>query len=357
MLLTVPFCLAHPPQKIILTIVIALGGLCFGHATALAQTDSLVMNNGNVIIGEIKSMEKNVLTIETDYSDSDFKIEWDKIQKVYSDGDRMYLITLADGTRLNASLRTDTTDARRIILSGEDVNLRSNIIDVVFIKPVEEAFINRLSASLDVGYNYTRDNHLQQFSIRSNIGYLDKYWSFNSYFDAVRSIQDDAENVRRTNANTTFRYFFGNDWYLLLSVDLLQNDEQKLQLRTATKSGIGKYAIHSNSAYFGIAVGVAWNNENFTDEELTDKNSAESFIGAELNLFNMGDLNLLTNLTAYPSLTEKGRIRADFKFDLKYDLPLDFYISLGYTHNFDNQPVEGAVKNDFVFQTSVGWKL
>lgn len=29
--------------------------------------------------GEIKSMNKGVLVIETDYSDSDFKIEWEKI--------------------------------------------------------------------------------------------------------------------------------------------------------------------------------------------------------------------------------------------------------------------------------------
>lgn len=347
------YCPASCTRKIILVLLITI----WYSPIIFAQTDSLVLNNGNVIIGEIKSLDKNVLTIETDYSDTDFKIEWDKVRKVYCDSDRMYLITLTDGTRLNARLRTDSADARRVILVGETVDLRTGINDVVYIKPVEEDFISRLSASLDVGYNYTRDKNLQQLSMRSSIGYQDKFGSFNASFDAVRSTQDSAEDIRRTNANFTFRYFLKNDWYLLFSIDFLQNDEQKLQLRTATKAGVGKFIVHSNNAYFGVAAGGVWNNEKFTDEELTDRNSTEVFVGTELNIFNMGDLNLLTSLTAYPSITETGRVRADFKFDLKYDLPLDFYISLGYTHNYDNQPVEGAVKNDYVFQTSVGWKL
>ena len=74
-------------------------------------------------------------------------------------------------------------------------------------------------------------------------------------------------------------------------------------------------------------------------------------------MFNMGDLSLLTSLYVFPSLTESGRIRSDFKFDLKYDLPLDIYIGVGYTLNYDNQPVEGASESDYVFQTTVGWEL
>ncbi len=341
-------------MKLIIPVIsLWIGLLCCTLHETRAQSDSLVLNNGDVMVGEIKSMDKSVVTVKTDYSDSDFKVKWEKVQRIYSN--REYLITLADGTRMNASIKTDTADARRVILTGEAIDLRPNIIDIVYIKPVEEDFLSRINASLDVGYNYTRNNNLQQFSIRSNIEYLGKVWSLGGSLDAVRSAQDDAENVRRTNGNIIFRYFLENDWFLLFSEDFLQNDEQKLKLRTASQGGVGKYFVHSNHAYFAMAVGAAWNNERYTDEELTDKNSLEGLVGTQLNMFNMGDLNLLTSLTAYPSITEKGRVRADFKFDLKYDLPFDFYIRLGYSHNFDNQPVEGAVKNDFVFQTSVGW--
>ena len=98
------------------------------------------------------------------------------------------------------------------------------------------------------------------------------------------------------------------------------------------------------------------NNEKFsTDDE--DRQSLEAFFGTELNLFDIGDLSILTNGYAYPSLTESGRWCADFGLDLKYDLPLDFYLKLGLNYNFDNRPVEGASETDYVFQLSFGWEL
>ena len=109
--------------------------------------------------------------------------------------------------------------------------------------------------------------------------------------------------------------------------------------------------------YFSAAAGAAWNNENYTDPTISGRKSTEGFASLELNMFNMGDLSMLTSLYVFPSFTESGRIRSDFKFDLKYDLPLDIYFKLGYTLNYDNRPVEGASETDYVFQTTVGWEL
>jgi len=41
---------------------------------------------------------------------------------------------------------------------------------------------------------------------------------------------------------------------------------------------------------------------------------------------------------------------------MKYDLPLDLYIRLGYSLNFDNKPVEGTNNVDYVFTTGFGWE-
>ena len=50
-----------------------------------AQKDSIIFKNNNYIIGEVKSMDRNILKIETDYSDDDFTIEWDGIKEIYTD--------------------------------------------------------------------------------------------------------------------------------------------------------------------------------------------------------------------------------------------------------------------------------
>ena len=57
-----------------------------------------------------------------------------------------------------------------------------------------------------------------------------------------------------------------------------------------------------------------------------------------------------TTTVYYQKRKELNRV-----FDTKYDLPMDFYIKLGFTLNYDNQPVEGAPEADYVFSTGFGW--
>jgi hypothetical protein len=122
-----------------------------------------------------------------------------------------------------------------------------------------------------------------------------------------------------------------------------------------SKLGFGKYLVRSNYTYLNVFGGISNNNEQFSSEQ-PDNNSFEAFFGGDLNLFDIGDLNLRLKGNAFPSLTESGRWRVDMVFDIKYDLPLDFYIKVGTTYNYDNQPTAGASKSDYVIQSGFGWE-
>ena len=159
------------------------------------------------------------------------------------------------------------------------------------------------------------------------------------------------------DASVGLKYFMKHDWFYSLSGDFLSNDEQKLQLRSTVKGGFGKYVIHSNRMYFGGGFGLAFNNEKFNDVNNTNRNSLEAYVGLALDIFDVKDFNLNTDVTFYPSLTEGGRYRADYNLNLKYDLPLDFFIKLGLTYNYDSKPVEGASVSDYVFQSTFGWEF
>lgn len=50
--------------------------------SVFAQNDSIVLNNNNRLVGEIKSLDKSVLTIKTTYSDKDFKIKWHRVKEL-----------------------------------------------------------------------------------------------------------------------------------------------------------------------------------------------------------------------------------------------------------------------------------
>jgi len=321
----------------------------------IAQLDTIVVSSGDMLVGDMKSMSRGVVTIETAYSDSDFKIEWAKVTKVNSKG--AFIVSLKSRERVITTIRTKPSDSSTVVIFKDGKEVSIPITDIVFIKGVDEGFIARLSASIDFGFSITKANNLRQFSSRSSLGYLADNWSADATLDAVRSSQDSVENTSRTDASATFSYFLWKGWFVYASASFLQNDEQKLKLRSTPKVGLGNFLIQTNHMYWSLYIGAAWNNESYTDPTIPNRSDVEANIGTELNLFDIGDFRFLTSLSVYKSITDGGRKRADFKIDLKYDLPLDFYIGLGYTLNYDNQPVEGASESDYVFQTSFGWEL
>ena len=335
-------------QKILLLL-----NLLFVVSETMAQTDSLIFKNDNYIVGEIKNMNRNILKIETDYSDDDFTIEWDGIKEIYTT--TFFLITLTNGSRYNGNLKSQESGKISIATdNGQTINVDLN--DIVILEGIDQGFWSQVYASIDFGFDLTKANNFKQISMRSNLGYIAKRWQWDANFNLLSSKQDDVDDIKRKDGGLTFKYFLPHDWYPLVSIDFLSNTELDLDLRTTGKFGMGKYVIHTNRIYWGFSLGVNYNVENYLTTTTNDRESWEGFMGTELNFFNVGDLSLLTQLIAYPGFTESGRWRSDFKFDAKYDLPLDFYIKLGYTLNFDNQPAEGFSKSDYVLHTGFGWE-
>ena len=336
------------PQLILLVIFSALSS-----HMAMAQTDTLSYVNGEITVGEIKKMERGVLTIETAYSDSDFTVDWEQVEIIASG--QSYLITMSSGLIFNGTINsTGVTNEVEIITDEGSAKVSKS--DIVDFKPIDDTFWNKFGANIDVSFSQTKANNLVQFSTRAYSSYVTERWKLDGGINTVFSSQDSVADTKRTDANIGFRLFLQKGWSVGLSNEFLQNDEQQLQLRSTLKLGVGYYMIRTNAVYFSIMSGLALNSETYIENVNPARESGEAFLGFEYNMFNTGDFSLLTSVTSYPSLTETGRLRVDFKFDLKYDLPLDFYIKGGTTVNYDNQPVAGGTDLDYVIQTGLGWE-
>ncbi|MBL7940089.1 MAG: DUF481 domain-containing protein [Flavobacteriales bacterium] len=321
-------------------------------ATGQAQTDSLFLANGNILVGELKNMAKNVATMETPYSKSDFTIEWDQVRMARTTS--LYLTETTGGERI--TMRLHSPDADRVLLINNGDTLTARLADIVFLRSVKGDFWGRASAALDLGYNFTKANNLQQFSLYSQLGYLTDKWSGNLVFNSVRSTQDNAEDIRRSDLTIGYRRLLPYRLFAGADISFLANTEQRLDLRSSIQPLFGRYFVRSNTWYFLFFAGAAATEEKFTSEA-GDRSSFEGLFGLELNLFNIGDLGLFLSSKALPSFTESGRWRMDHRFNVTYDLPRDFYIRAGITVNYDNQPVEGGTETDYVLQTGFGWKL
>ena len=174
-------------------------------------------------------------------------------------------------------------------------------------------------------------------------------------YNIIRSSQNDAESVKRTDGLLNYRRFLYRKWYGIATISTLSNTEQKIDLRANTQIGMGNYIFSNNKAYWGLKAGVNNNLERFSNQ--TDsRNTWEGYLGTELNLYDIGDLNLKFMYMGYTGFTEKGRYRADLNFDAKYDLPLNLFVRFGFSLNYDNQPAIDASDTDYIIRSGIGWE-
>ena len=320
--------------------------------TGNSQTDSLIFKNNDALAGEIKSLIKGVVLFKTDYSDSDFKIEWNEVSKICTES---YLfVSLSNGENHYGRIKTES-DTLVAITSRDNTVVKCRMQDIVHILPIKQGFKDRFSANVDLGLSFTKANNLYQLSLDSKVGYKTEKWTSYITTSTLRSKQDLADPIRRTESDFVFQYVIHKNLYLVPSTKYLANTEQNLKSRWNEQFGVGYYFTRTNSAYWGILIGINLNLEKYTND--TPANTSwEGYFGTELDLFDIDNIKLFMRILAYPGITEKGRWRYDGNLNIKYDLPLDFYIKLGGSINFDNSQAETGSKTDFVIQTGLGWE-
>ena len=338
--------------------------------TVRAQ-DTIRLKNGNELNGEVKAMASGVLTIKTSYSDSDIKVKWNRV--IYIKTNSKYLVNLSRDkmefifkkqdtliTRISSKLVTDPNNPKMIILDTDNGRRSVFANHIVYFKSFNDSFISRLNGSVDVGVNLTKANNLKQINVSSSLGFFVDKWGADAGLNIVESQQDSVARVHRLDAHVSFNWYLPKRLYLTASTTFQENDELKLDLRSVIKVGLGFYIIRNNSLYWKVESGIAYNNEQYLpspDTDINRRESAETYTRMELNLFDVGDLSLMTSVDYFSSLIEDGRFRVDFKFEAKYNLPLDLYIKAGTTLNYDNRPVVVGVEYDYIINTGLGWQF
>jgi hypothetical protein len=104
--------------------------------------------------------------------------------------------------------------------------------------------------------------------------------------------------------------------------------------------------------------GVDVSNETFTDERPSTQ-SLEALVGLNYNLYALGgrEFKVTAAFTLFPSLSVKGRVRAESSLDLRKELFRSFFLNVSFFDSFDNRAEAGATKNDFGTTTSFGWSF
>jgi len=319
--------------------------------TTSGQNDTIRLKNNDMLVGEIKSISTGILTIETSYSDKDFKIEFNKVKALIIS--RKCIITLTNDRRFYGKIQSENSGGLKIILE-DGGSQRFQLDEIIDLVEVYDKFWKRFKGGIDLGFNFTKASNIGQFEISGNINFIGKKWRNKASIDVLYSTQDSLTDVKRINAKVETIRLLPKKWYLLADVSYLSTVD--LKGRISPSAGLGRFIKSTNKLYFGVTVGATVNFENY-EETALNKTSSEAFLGSNFNMYDFKDFDLSTGFKFYAGLTEKGRIRTDYDITIKYDLPWDFYIKTGFSLNYDNQPAVRGTEVDYIFNSGFGYKL
>jgi hypothetical protein len=330
--------------------------LAAGLAVAADKTDTVQLKNGNVLTGEIKSLERGQLTYKTDMMET-ATIKWGWVTQLLSSN--VFLVTLDGGEQYFGQLRAGASGRTlRVSAEGEDHDVPLD--RVVRIKEIETGFWERIDLSLNLGFSYTQASQVSQFTFDGRTSYRDRVrfaeLSLNTIF--TETGEDSASARRSGQLDLTGKYqrMITGRLFAATQAAGQSNDELGLELRVSGTLGAGYMLIEQNSSRLSAGAGLSVNREWSTEGEPPTEN-VEAVISSGYSLFyyETPETDLQLSGELYRSLNQ-DRLRAEFDASLRRELITDFFITLTYYESYDSDPPAGSESNsDRGVVLKIGW--
>lgn len=348
------------------TFIVSVLFLSTSFVLAQSNRDTLVLVNGDRIIGSLKEVSQGKVNFKVAYSNSNFNIDWEDVAKIASNDN--FIFTFKTGVRINGVINDANLDSLQIDIldvllkpkrGNHDLDSRYIWItkdEMVHLERVEDGFFKRLDGEISLGANLAKANRLRQYSVRSNLNYTGGWFAASLSFNAIRALQDETDPISRSDGGIALIGLLKNEWFVITRGNFLSNTEQLIDFRFDYKTALGRYLIFRPKAKLFAQAGVNFNFEKFTLEPEINK-SSELVYGFGINFLDFGPFMIQGTLLGFTGLSEGGRFRSDSKLDIKYEFLDDFFIKFGTTFNYDNQATEGASNYDYIIQSTLGWSF
>jgi hypothetical protein len=308
------------------------------------KSDVLVMKNGDRLTCEIKGLDEGVLYVSLDYILGTSELQWSKVANIESK--QLFIVRTADGSVYTGTLSTaESAEKRPVKIDVAESPEKHAVLrrsQIVKIGETSDKFWQRFSGSLDSGIIYSKGNETTQYDLGAELEYLRERWSAEAnYNSTLSSSSGDSSAATRNQVNFSAEHLlpWKNYFYTGLG-SFLQSSEQDIHLQTNIGGGIGRYLKNTNHASISLIGGFAWQNTDYNHAhfDVPRQNVGAGLLAAEVKLFRFDKTNLSVRATAFPALTNPGRIF--FNLNAAYYIKITGDLSWNFSvyGNWDNQP-------------------
>ena len=322
---------------------------------AHAQDDVLETVGGDTLTGEVKSLDRGMLRFDTDATDT-IPIQWTHVSVLRSE--QNFLVTLSDGRQLFGRW-VESQQAGMLTLATAIGDIELPVNTVVRMSPIEGRLIDRISMSVDVGYNFAKANNQNQTTLGFAFGYRTEERLISSTVDIARSSTNDSPVSFRGNSNFSYRRFIEErDWDPIAFGGFERNDELGLDRRVTVGGGMSRWLADTNSRRISFVGGLVATRENETDAADSDE-SIEAAAVLALDWFRYDDpeLDVALQFSVYERLSDTRRTRGNLDLDVRWELINDFFWGFSIYYSFNTEPTGTASRDDYGVVTSIGWSF
>jgi len=328
-------------------------------AAAKSLDDIVVLNNGDRMTGEIKSLDHGELKFKSPYMLDPVSLDWPKVARLESKDN--YIIVLTNGQVLTARIRLDTTataSEQSFVMNRGTDSIGVKQTEVITIRLADQRFWSQLNGSIDYGFSYTSGNSQYQTQLTISTNYNGEGYVVGADMSSVFSGQSGGESTRRNTFNGKYWRLFTRRWFYGGMVEVLSSDQQSLDLRTALAGAVGRTMVQTSRTSLSVFGGIGVARERYSSDQPQPRTTtAESLVGLDFSTFRFRSLDINSRFLVWPSLTEPGRVRMGLNSNFRVELVKDLFWNLNLYENFDSHPLVNAKRNDLGITTSFGWKF
>jgi hypothetical protein len=321
---------------------------------AHAQTDVVTLNNGDRLTGEIKSLDRGILSFDPEYSDT-IEITWEHVATLISA--QNFEVTLASGERLFGTLLEGAAPATVHLGLFEEARELSTEV-VVRMNPIEGRIVERIEMSVDVGYSLTKANNAEQSSLGYDFQYRDETRLLSLNADGSTAVSENDPPSTRVNTSVNWRRFVeGREWDPIVVGQYERNDELGIDRRVTSGGGMSRWLTDTNRRRMAFFGGVVYGQEEVNGVE-DSAGTLEAALGltAEWFRFDEPELDVSTRFTVYERFTGASRTRGNLDVDFRWEMFADSFWGFNIYYSFDTAPESAtASKSDYGIVTSLGW--
>jgi hypothetical protein len=323
-------------------------------ASARDKLDVVVLDNGDRVTCEIKTLERSVLEVKTDAMGT-VSIEWEHVERVTSP--QLFQVEDLRGRKFHGSLG-DTAEIHSLKVVGLEPTQTLSHDDVVRIAAIDEVWTDRIKGSIDLGLDAKKASHETSYSLGASSSYCTRTFLAELNLQSSITSLTDVPTIQYNDLAFQLNHFRKSRWFSVGHTRFQTSSEQALDLRASLGGGVGKYVLQTNRSLSSVIGGLIATREWYAAEPEPQDN-LEAMISGDFEFFQFSPrkTDFTIDLALYPSLTTSGRVRGYLGSSLRWELIRDFYFSLNLSVDYDSEPPASAETSDWRFWTSLGYSF